>query len=129
MIDLIRWQNAVAGSGAEVEAVVADLRLEDQIQEIFRRSMLKWGRLDALVNCAAVGSHEPLRDGKTDSWRAMLEVNVRSCSNSRPGKFDISILLVVVISCRSEALLGTACLRGAGSMRQRSSPCGHLLRR
>lgn len=62
--------------GGRVLAVAGDLRSEMDILRIFEKSQAHWGRLDILINNAGVGFETSLRDGSTEAFRAMLEVNV-----------------------------------------------------
>jgi NAD(P)-dependent dehydrogenase (short-subunit alcohol dehydrogenase family) len=56
--------------------VAADLREPGEIQGLVDRAMADTGRLDVMVNNAAVSFHGPVADGDPGSWREMLEVNV-----------------------------------------------------
>jgi NADP-dependent 3-hydroxy acid dehydrogenase YdfG len=66
----------VAGAGGAATAVAADLREPGAVQGLVDRAMGDTGRLDVMVNNAAVSLHGPLADGDPESWREMLEVNV-----------------------------------------------------
>lgn len=61
---------------AEVLAVPADLRAEEQILGLFEQVRRELGGVDVLVNNAGLGHREPLSEGQTDKWREMLDVNV-----------------------------------------------------
>ena len=69
-------RSEIEAAGGEVFVVRADLRQESEIVAAFDASQARWGRLDVLVNSAAVGIESSLRDGRTEDWREMLEVNV-----------------------------------------------------
>ena len=62
--------------GGHVFPIPGDLRSEMDILRIFEKSQAHWGRLDVLINNAGVGFETSLRDGSTEAFRAMLEVNV-----------------------------------------------------
>ena len=68
--------SAVARAGGAATAVAADLREPGAVQGLVDRAMAGTGRLDVMVNNAAVSFHGPLADGDPVSWREMLEVNV-----------------------------------------------------
>jgi NADP-dependent 3-hydroxy acid dehydrogenase YdfG len=68
--------SAVARAGGAATAVAADLREPGAVQGLVDRAMADTGRLDVMVNNAAVSFHGPLADGDPGSWREMLEVNV-----------------------------------------------------
>lgn len=63
-------------AGGEAFVAPADVRSEEELCRSFDESQSHWGRLDALVNGAGVGRSETYRDGPSEAWREMLEVNV-----------------------------------------------------
>jgi NADP-dependent 3-hydroxy acid dehydrogenase YdfG len=65
--------HAAGGSG---EFVVTDMRDEVQVERLIAAAIGRHGRLDALVNNAAIGTVRTIADGRTDEWRAILETNV-----------------------------------------------------
>jgi NADP-dependent 3-hydroxy acid dehydrogenase YdfG len=67
---------AVAGAGGTATAVAADLRDPGAVQGLVDRAVTDTGRLDVMVNNAAVSFRGPLADGDPEAWREMLEVNV-----------------------------------------------------
>ncbi|HJQ84489.1 MAG TPA: SDR family oxidoreductase, partial [Candidatus Binatia bacterium] len=71
---------AVAGSireaGGEAEAVPTDMRDEAQVERLIERAVSRHGRLDALINNAAIGHVRTVAEGRTDEWRAVLDTNV-----------------------------------------------------
>jgi NADP-dependent 3-hydroxy acid dehydrogenase YdfG len=66
----------VAGAGGTATAVAADLRDPGAVQGLVDRAVTDTGRLDVMVNNAAVSFRGPLADGDPEAWREMLEVNV-----------------------------------------------------
>jgi NADP-dependent 3-hydroxy acid dehydrogenase YdfG len=56
--------------------VPADLRDPGEVQGLVDRAVAGTGRLDVMVNNAAVSYRSPLADGDPEAWREMLEVNV-----------------------------------------------------
>jgi NADP-dependent 3-hydroxy acid dehydrogenase YdfG len=78
-----RRKEALAGTVAEVvaaggaaTAVPADLRDPGEVQGLVDQAMADTGRLDVMVNNAAVSYRSPLADGDPEAWREMLEINV-----------------------------------------------------
>ena len=67
---------AVAGAGGVATAVAAELRDPGAVEGLIDRAMADTGRLDVMVNNAAVSFRGPLADGDPAAWREMLEVNV-----------------------------------------------------
>lgn len=69
--------------GVAAIPLVADLEREDHVLRISERTIERFGRIDALVNCAAfVGTSDlagwavPLHEQQADTWRRALEVNL-----------------------------------------------------
>jgi pteridine reductase len=65
-------------AGHEAVAFGADLRNEDATRAMIDRARRRFGRLDALVNCAAVWSPTPLEITLADDLRRFFEVNAIS---------------------------------------------------
>jgi pteridine reductase len=61
--------------GTEALAVAADLRDERAIDDMVRRAQEKFGRIDALVNCAAIWQPKPLEEVMADDVRQNFEIN------------------------------------------------------
>lgn len=64
--------------GSEVVAFGADLRDEDATRAMIDRARRRFGRLDALVNSAAIWSSTPLVTTMADDVRRFFEVNTLS---------------------------------------------------
>ena len=65
----------LAASGHEAMAFGADLRNEDATRAMIDRVRRHFGRLDALVNSAAIWSPTPLENAAADDVRQFFEVN------------------------------------------------------
>jgi NADP-dependent 3-hydroxy acid dehydrogenase YdfG len=67
----------IQASGHQSQVVTCDLRSEEDICALFRKTHDRWGHLDILVNCAACGMDAPLSSGtSSDPWREMVIVNI-----------------------------------------------------
>lgn len=66
----------IEADGGCALAVQTDLRDEDDIDALFDATEEAFGGVDVLVNNAGFGKDQSLFEGDTDTWRAMLEVNV-----------------------------------------------------
>jgi NAD(P)-dependent dehydrogenase (short-subunit alcohol dehydrogenase family) len=68
---------ALTDSGADVLAVPADVTDEQQVQEVFRQAIERFGRLDILVNNAGVFDGGPLDQLSLETWEKVIAVNLR----------------------------------------------------
>ena len=62
-------------SGAEARVLLADLTDEAAVRELALQARALWGRVDALVNCAAIWTSKPLEDVTADDVRRHFEAN------------------------------------------------------
>src|SRR5262245_43730914 len=70
--------DALRRSGAEVLAIPADVTDERQVQEVFRRAMDRFGRLDVLVNNAGTfAGYGPIDEVSVEAWDQTVAVNLR----------------------------------------------------
>ncbi|MCI0856842.1 MAG: SDR family NAD(P)-dependent oxidoreductase [Chloroflexi bacterium] len=66
----------VEALGRRALAVPCDIRQEDQVAELVRRAAEELGRIDLLVNNAAVVAPAPFSEITTKRWNLMLDVNL-----------------------------------------------------
>jgi pteridine reductase len=64
--------------GTDAIAVAADLRDEAEVARLVEQTLQRFGRIDALVNCAAVWRPKPLEDVVADDVREHFETNTLS---------------------------------------------------
>jgi len=62
--------------GAEALAVPSDVRDEQAVAELARRTVERFGRLDVWVNCAGVMSYGRFAEVPSDVFRAVIETNL-----------------------------------------------------
>ncbi len=98
---------AIRAAGGEADAVPTDMRDEAQVERLIDGAAARHGRLDALVNNAAVGHVRTVAEGRTEEWRAVLETNV----------------LGPLVACR--AALRHMLPRGAGDIVNMTSASAH----
>jgi NAD(P)-dependent dehydrogenase (short-subunit alcohol dehydrogenase family) len=70
----------ISAAGGTAISVMADLSQEADVRHLFDQAVGAYGRLDILVNNAAVGSNippVPLADLDVGTWDQAMEVNVR----------------------------------------------------
>ena len=65
-----------ASYGVEAMAAPADVGREDEVEEMFRRVLARFSRLDVLVNNAAVCPTRPVKDTSANEWNETLRVNL-----------------------------------------------------
>ena len=64
-------------TGNRAIAVACDVRDEDQVKQLFDRTVEAFGRLDILVNNAGIGYlMKPLVEVTRSEWQAVLDVNL-----------------------------------------------------
>jgi NAD(P)-dependent dehydrogenase (short-subunit alcohol dehydrogenase family) len=76
-----KLENAVAelaGEGADVHGVAANVSHEEEIQKVVAAHRERYGRLDVLVNNAGVGIGAPLGDIQTKRLDMQLDINLRA---------------------------------------------------
>jgi NAD(P)-dependent dehydrogenase (short-subunit alcohol dehydrogenase family) len=63
--------------GGKADAIVTDLRYEDQIRSLVARTVNKYGRIDILVNDAAIaGPRVNVADIDLDGWNEAMAINL-----------------------------------------------------
>jgi len=66
----------IHAAGGVAHAVATDMRDEAAVDRLVDTAARLHGRLDALVNNAAVGYVRTVVDGRSDEWRAVFDTNV-----------------------------------------------------
>ncbi len=64
--------------GADGLAMAADVRSRDDMKRFFARIKAEWGRVDILINNAAILRDRTLRKMSDDEWDAVVETNLSS---------------------------------------------------
>ena len=65
-------------AGARVETLMADVGLEETAARIVAETKRVFGRIDVLVNNAGIRSYERLSEARSETWQAILAVNLLS---------------------------------------------------
>jgi gluconate 5-dehydrogenase len=68
----------IEGAGGRTACLAADLGDVGQARELVRRARESLGRLDVLVNCAAMNRRKPIREVTEDDWDAVMAVDLKS---------------------------------------------------
>lgn len=66
---------AVRAAGGEAAAFTADLTREDQVAQLERDVLARFGAVQILVNNAGVNLRKPLVDFSLDEWRGVMDGN------------------------------------------------------
>lgn len=66
------------GAGIDCERVVADLAVTASAEAIVDAALDRFGRVDVLVNCAAVNRREPILDVTPDEYDRIVAVDLRA---------------------------------------------------
>lgn len=67
----------IEGLGGQAASFPTDVRSEADIVHLVRATVARFGRLDILVNNAAIGVFKPLLETTTQEWDEVMAVNVR----------------------------------------------------
>jgi pteridine reductase len=73
--DARKLADELTSAGSESIAVTADLRDEHAIERVVREAHTHFGRIDALVNCAAIWNAKRLEDVTAEDVRQNFEIN------------------------------------------------------
>jgi glucose 1-dehydrogenase len=63
-------------AGGEAVAVKADVSQEDQVREMFARTIDAWGSVDILVNNAGLQKDAPFHEMTLRDWQLVIDVNL-----------------------------------------------------
>jgi len=66
----------IQAMGREAIALQADVSQADQVEEVFKTAMDKWGRVDVLVNNAGIARDGLLMRMKPADWQAVIDLNL-----------------------------------------------------
>jgi NAD(P)-dependent dehydrogenase (short-subunit alcohol dehydrogenase family) len=64
--------------GRNVEVVPTDVKIEAQIDNLFKKTMARFGRLDILVNNSGVFDGGPIDKIPTEAWDNVIATNLRA---------------------------------------------------
>ncbi len=76
--DLKKTAAVLMDYGVMVEIVPADLTIEEQIENMFVKTMERFGRLDILVNNAGVFIDQPIDEMSTETWDHVINIELRA---------------------------------------------------
>lgn len=78
-LELEQTLNEIRSQNTLCMSVIADVSVEEGAQEVIRKTQMEFGRIDILVNNAAlVDVHQSWEEITVDEWDNVLKVNLRS---------------------------------------------------
>src|SRR5947208_269193 len=68
----------ITAAGGEAIFAVADVSISEQVRAAIQMTVDRWGRIDVIVNNAAIMTFKPIVDLPEADWDQVLAVNLRS---------------------------------------------------
>ena len=68
----------IRACGSEALVIPTDVQIEEQIENLFKKTMEHYGRLDILVNNAGVFDSGPIDELSTETWDKVINTNLRA---------------------------------------------------
>jgi NAD(P)-dependent dehydrogenase (short-subunit alcohol dehydrogenase family) len=76
--DLEATATKVREAGSEALVVPTDVRIEEEIDNLFKKTMEHYGRIDILVNNAGAFFNSPIDTFPTEGWDDVIAINLRA---------------------------------------------------
>ncbi|WP_161977264.1 SDR family NAD(P)-dependent oxidoreductase [Dictyobacter kobayashii] len=67
----------ITHNGGQAVAFVGDVSHEEDVQVLFQHIKDTYGRLDILINCAAIVAVKPFAEMETATWDQVININLR----------------------------------------------------
>ncbi len=70
-------QAELAAAGLEADLLQADVSQQDQVDRVVDFTLAKYGRIDGLVNNAAIHPHGTILETSVETWDKVIDVNLK----------------------------------------------------
>jgi NAD(P)-dependent dehydrogenase (short-subunit alcohol dehydrogenase family) len=67
----------IARNGQVALPIAGNVACEDDVQALFRQVMERYGRVDILINCAAIVAVQPFVNMDSATWDSVIDTNLR----------------------------------------------------
>ncbi|WP_161982014.1 SDR family NAD(P)-dependent oxidoreductase [Dictyobacter alpinus] len=67
----------ITRNGGQALSVVGDVSQEEDVQRLFQHTQETYGRIDILINCAAIVAVKPFAEMDTATWDQVININLR----------------------------------------------------
>lgn len=74
---LAKLVSQITKVGGEAEYLVTDIKKRSDLSELVNLAILKYGRLDVMVNNAGIARLSRVDDLQVDDWEEMIDVNLK----------------------------------------------------
>jgi len=63
--------------GGEAMAVKCDVTKKEEVEEMIKKTIEKWGKIDVLVNNAGIADFKPFLELTEEDWDRTLDINLK----------------------------------------------------
>jgi NADP-dependent 3-hydroxy acid dehydrogenase YdfG len=69
--------NDIRAAGGQAETVVMDVTKREDVEGLISTAVVRFGRVDVLINNAGLMAIAPLTELKIDEWERMIDINIK----------------------------------------------------